>query len=168
MSARASDRARKDNALMGGLLGAFVLTGTISMGVLVANGNESQSQALAAHEAEAAAEAEAERKAKSDDSDLDGGSAPVPDDETSAPEDGTEGPDQNPDEADEGDDQSEGSSDQEEAPVPQDTVWQVVEGDTLSAISSATGVSVDKIVAHNGIQDPNVIYAGSALRIPAV
>lgn len=39
-------------------------------------------------------------------------------------------------------------------------------GDTLSGISAATGVSVDKLALVNGIADVNLIYAGSALVIP--
>ena len=39
-------------------------------------------------------------------------------------------------------------------------------GETLSGISAATGVSVDKLAYVNGIADVNLIYAGSALEIP--
>ena len=39
-------------------------------------------------------------------------------------------------------------------------------GDTLSGISAATGVSVDKLARANNIADVNLIYAGSALVIP--
>lgn len=42
----------------------------------------------------------------------------------------------------------------------------VKEGDTLSAISSLFQVSVDSIAVHNGIEDPNRIYAGSVIHIP--
>lgn len=46
------------------------------------------------------------------------------------------------------------------------TVYIIKPGDTLTAISAATGVSVDKLVAANAIADPDLIYAGSALEIP--
>lgn len=39
-------------------------------------------------------------------------------------------------------------------------------GDTLSQISAETGVPIGTLVKQNDIQDPNLIYAGSALLIP--
>lgn len=39
-------------------------------------------------------------------------------------------------------------------------------GDTLAEISAETGVSVDALAKANSIQNPNMIYAGSALLIP--
>ena len=45
-------------------------------------------------------------------------------------------------------------------------IYIIVPGDTLSGISAATGVSVDKLAYVNGIADVNLIYAGSALEIP--
>lgn len=46
------------------------------------------------------------------------------------------------------------------------TVYTVVAGDTLSAIAAHYGVTVDAIVAANGIQNPNLIYTGQRLSIP--
>lgn len=45
-------------------------------------------------------------------------------------------------------------------------IYIIQPGDTLSGISAATGVSVDKLAYVNGIVDVNLIYAGSALEIP--
>lgn len=39
-------------------------------------------------------------------------------------------------------------------------------GDTLTAMARATGVSVAELVAANGIADPDLIIAGSTLRLP--
>ena len=44
-------------------------------------------------------------------------------------------------------------------------VYQVAQGDTLSGISSRLGISVDRLVDMNGIHNPHLIYAGSALVI---
>ena len=52
------------------------------------------------------------------------------------------------------------------APRVDDGPTMVVLGDTLAQISSEFGVSVDQLVAFNGIEDRNLIFAGSALRIP--
>lgn len=46
------------------------------------------------------------------------------------------------------------------------SVYIVQPGDTLSSISAATGVSVDKIAQANSLVDVNRIYKGSALVIP--
>lgn len=45
-------------------------------------------------------------------------------------------------------------------------LYTVVSGDTLSGIASRYGVTVDEIVAANGIQDPGLIYPGQRLSIP--
>lgn len=45
-------------------------------------------------------------------------------------------------------------------------IYIIQPGDTLSGISAATGVSVDRLAYVNGIADVNLIYAGSALEIP--
>lgn len=55
-------------------------------------------------------------------------------------------------------------------PVPESTVGQqiyvVQDGETLSSISAATGVSVDRLAEANGIRNVHLIYRGSALVIP--
>lgn len=56
------------------------------------------------------------------------------------------------------------------APAPESTAGQqiyvVQDGETLSSISAATGVSVDRLAQANGIRNVNIIYRGSALVIP--
>lgn len=52
------------------------------------------------------------------------------------------------------------------APTPEQQVYVVQNGDTLSSISAATGVSVDRIAEANGIRNVHLIYRGSALLIP--
>lgn len=47
------------------------------------------------------------------------------------------------------------------------SVYIVQPGDTLSSISAATGVSVDKIAQANSLVDVNYIYKESALVIPS-
>ena len=51
-------------------------------------------------------------------------------------------------------------------PVPPHVKYTVQPGDTLSAIAATYGVSVDSIVALNGISDPNFISVGQELLIP--
>lgn len=153
---------------------------------------------VAESEQRAAEEAAERADQNSDPNDPDGGSAPVENDESSTSSDGpTEGPDDSDtsgdssasDDADErGDDSKSSSEDKDskssskeesssdekssdsddEETVPADTVWHVEAGDTLASISAETGVSVDALVEHNSIANPNLIYAGSALRVPAV
>jgi beta-lactamase class A len=45
------------------------------------------------------------------------------------------------------------------------TTYLIQPGDTLSAIASTTGVSIDRLVNLNAIQDPNVIIAGKTLTL---
>ena len=52
------------------------------------------------------------------------------------------------------------------APTPEQQVYVVQNGDTLSSISTATGVSVDRLAEANGIRNVHLIYRGSALVIP--
>lgn len=52
------------------------------------------------------------------------------------------------------------------APTPEQQVYVVQDGDTLSSISVATGVSVDRLAEANGIRNVHLIYRGSALVIP--
>lgn len=51
---------------------------------------------------------------------------------------------------------------------PQAETYIIQPGDTLSEISGQTGVPLGTLVEANDIQDPNLIYAGSALLIPQV
>ncbi len=44
--------------------------------------------------------------------------------------------------------------------------YTIVSGDTLSGIASKFGVSMDSLVAANGIANPNLIYAGQTIVIP--
>jgi len=45
-------------------------------------------------------------------------------------------------------------------------VYHINKGDTLSEISGKVGYSVDSIADENSIENPNLIYEGSSLRIP--
>lgn len=49
-----------------------------------------------------------------------------------------------------------------------DVLHTVERGETLSKISSQYGVSVDQLAWYNGIQDINLIYADSVLRVPVL
>jgi LysM repeat protein len=51
-------------------------------------------------------------------------------------------------------------------PTPGQQVYVVQAGETLSSISAATGVSVDRLAEANGIRNVHLIYRGSALVIP--
>lgn len=42
----------------------------------------------------------------------------------------------------------------------------IKEGDTLSSISGSLGISIDRLIRHNEIADPNLIFAGAALELP--
>ena len=48
-----------------------------------------------------------------------------------------------------------------------DTVYIVVKGDTLSGIASKFGTTYQKLAAHNGIANPNLINVGQKIKIPA-
>ena len=52
------------------------------------------------------------------------------------------------------------------APTLGQQVYVVQDGETLSSISAATGVSVDRLAEANGIRNVHLIYRGSALVIP--
>jgi N-acetylmuramoyl-L-alanine amidase len=54
----------------------------------------------------------------------------------------------------------------ENAPVPRGRGWIVDPGDTLGAIAQYYGVSVDYILQHNNIPDPNFIQVGDFIRVP--
>ena len=47
-------------------------------------------------------------------------------------------------------------------------VYDIVWGDTLSGISRLTGTSVDELVKLNSIENPNLIYSGSSIKIRQV
>ncbi|WP_172465727.1 LysM peptidoglycan-binding domain-containing protein, partial [Arthrobacter sp. Hiyo1] len=49
---------------------------------------------------------------------------------------------------------------------PKPEVYLIKVDDTLTAISAETGVPIDKLVVANGIENPNLIYAGASLLIP--
>ena len=51
-------------------------------------------------------------------------------------------------------------------PKPTETVYTVKAGDTLSGIASKYKTTYQKLAEYNGINDPNVIYAGQKIRIP--
>jgi len=52
--------------------------------------------------------------------------------------------------------------------VVADEIWHVVRpGETLTSIARMYGVTVDEIVAANGITNPNLIYVGQRLLIPS-
>ncbi len=52
----------------------------------------------------------------------------------------------------------------DDSPTPR--VHTVAAGDTLSAVSQQYGVTVDELMAANGLDDPNLIYVGQRLTIP--
>lgn len=55
---------------------------------------------------------------------------------------------------------------EEPEPEPKAEVYIIEPGDTLSEISGETGVPIDLLVEANGIQNPNLIFAGASLLIP--
>lgn len=59
-------------------------------------------------------------------------------------------------------------SDQPPAPAPEDTIYAIQAGDTLTSISAKLGVSVDAIAEFNAVRDLDVISAGAMLRLPYV
>lgn len=50
--------------------------------------------------------------------------------------------------------------------IPQQVLYTVQPGDTLSGIASSYGVSTDELAAYNGITDPNSLRPGQELAIP--
>ena len=46
------------------------------------------------------------------------------------------------------------------------TIYKIKSGDTLSSIAKTYGTTVSALQQANGIQNPNLIYAGSTLKIP--
>jgi LysM repeat protein len=55
-----------------------------------------------------------------------------------------------------------------EKPTSKAKPYTVEPGDTLTAISGATGVPIGILVESNKIQNPDLIYAGASLLIPQV
>ncbi|WP_188299161.1 LysM peptidoglycan-binding domain-containing protein [Streptomyces sp. CBMA156] len=55
-----------------------------------------------------------------------------------------------------------------EKSAPKAKPYTIEPGDTLTAISGATGVPIGILVESNKIQNPNLIYAGASLLIPQV
>lgn len=61
---------------------------------------------------------------------------------------------------------------QEETPKPAvpeakpETVYTVKSGDTLSGIAAKYGTTYQALAAHNGIENPNIIYVGQKIKIP--
>lgn len=51
---------------------------------------------------------------------------------------------------------------------PEDPIYIIQNGDTLSSISAIFGVSVDSIIARNNIENPNAMGVGSEVRIPGL
>jgi LysM repeat protein len=54
-----------------------------------------------------------------------------------------------------------------EPPIPEPVVYKVQPGDTLAVIAARYNVTVEEIMAANGLDDPNVISVGQELIIPA-
>lgn len=55
---------------------------------------------------------------------------------------------------------------EKESETKETLVYHIKKGDTLSSISDKVHYSVDELAKYNKIEDVNLIYAGSALRIP--
>ena len=49
---------------------------------------------------------------------------------------------------------------------PQETVYTVKKGDTLSGIAAKYSTTYQKLAKYNGIQNPNLIYVGQKIKIP--
>ncbi len=49
---------------------------------------------------------------------------------------------------------------------PQETVYTVKKGDTLSGIAAKYGTTYQKLAKYNGIQNPNLIHVGQKIKIP--
>lgn len=54
------------------------------------------------------------------------------------------------------------------SPTPSLLLYTIQDGDTLASIAVAYGVTMDELIAVNGISDPNMIHPGQALAIPGV
>ena len=50
---------------------------------------------------------------------------------------------------------------------PQETVYTVKKGDTLSGIAAKYGTTYQKLAKYNGIQNPNLIHVGQKIKIPS-
>lgn len=83
-------------------------------------------------------------------------------------EDGAKGGSDDPINGRGDEDEQNGSDGQDDATEPKNETYIIEWGDTLTSISADTGVPIDMLVETNHIQNPNLIYAGSALLIPPV
>jgi LysM repeat protein len=54
------------------------------------------------------------------------------------------------------------------SPTPSLLLYTIQDGDTLASIATAYGVTVEELIAVNGISDPNLIHPGQALAIPGL
>ena len=54
------------------------------------------------------------------------------------------------------------------SPTPSLLLYTIQDGDTLASIAIAYGVTMDELIAVNGISDPNLIHPGQALAIPGM
>ncbi len=54
------------------------------------------------------------------------------------------------------------------SPTPGPFLYTVREGDTLSSIATTHGVTLEELIAVNGLDDPNLIHAGQVLVIPGL
>ena len=54
----------------------------------------------------------------------------------------------------------------EPAPEPEETVYTVVRGDTLSGIAARYGTTYQALAEYNGIANPSLIHVGQEIRIP--
>lgn len=59
-------------------------------------------------------------------------------------------------------------SDQTVAPPPEDTIYYIQRGDTLTALSAKFGMSIDYIANYNAVRDVNIINEGAVLRVPYI
>lgn len=60
----------------------------------------------------------------------------------------------------------EGTSPGEAPAPPEDTVYVIEAGDTLTSLSAKFGMSVDALARYNAISNTNVISEGATLRVP--
>jgi LysM repeat protein len=54
------------------------------------------------------------------------------------------------------------------SPTPSLLLYTIQDGDTLASIATAYGITLEELIAVNGISDPNLIHPGQALAIPGM